>query len=351
MTLRWTSTDDLDPPLLSAVDVHFSSAADGLERMRSASDDCSDVRAEDPIRDDEEERIMTRGVGCCKSLSLLLDDHRSIMAEAKALQNPGTSSQQQPQAGAQQPAEESKSATGALMILQRHLWRLCPKLPLACGMLASLLLTAASFCAPYMQGRLFDSAVEACQRKEPVDVAFKEEIVPVLLVLGGIYAATWVLECAVGILFAVAAHTALTKLRCAMFANLVQQDIAFYDSHVSGELSSRLINDSGQLQGLVQFVSQDFLQASVRILGALAAMYLTHPILAALATVITPLNWFIIRRAGAVQGLYGIVQNAAIAKANAAAVESLGAMRTVQSYAGEEAEDRRFSSAIHRFRV
>ena len=39
------------------------------------------------------------------------------------------------------------------------------------------------------------------------------------------------------------------------------QDIAFYDAHVSGELSSRLINDSGQLQGLAQFTTQQLLQA------------------------------------------------------------------------------------------
>ena len=75
-----------------------------------------------------------------------------------------------------------------------------------------------------------------------------------------------------GILFAVAAHTALTRLRCAMFANLMQQDMAFYDSHASGELSSRLINDSGQLQTLVQFVTQDLLQAVVRVSGGLVAM-------------------------------------------------------------------------------
>ena len=49
------------------------------------------------------------------------------------------------------------------------------------------------------------------------------------------------------------------------------------------------------------------------------------------------------------QGLYGVVQNAALAKANAAAVEALGAMRTVQSNTGEEGEARRFGAAIARF--
>jgi len=121
---------------------------------------------------------------------------------------------------------------------------------------------------------------------------------PWLLLVAGLYVASWVFEIFVGILFAVAAHTTLTRLRNRMFLNLVQQDIAFYDAHVSGELSSRLINDSGQLQGLAQFTTQQLLQATVRLVGAVVAMYMTHPLLAVLATVISPLNYFIVRRAG-----------------------------------------------------
>ena len=64
-----------------------------------------------------------------------------------------------------------------------------------------------------------------------------------------------------GIGFAVAAHTTITRLRIRMFRNLAQQEAAFYDHHRSGELSSRLINDSGALQYLAQFVSQSFIQA------------------------------------------------------------------------------------------
>ena len=87
---------------------------------------------------------------------------------------------------------------------------------------------------------------------------------PWLLLVSGLYAASWLFEILVGILFAMAAHTTLTRLRNRMFLNLVQQDIAFYDAHVSGELSSRLINDSGQLQGLAQFTTQQLLQAVPR---------------------------------------------------------------------------------------
>lgn len=87
----------------------------------------------------------------------------------------------------------------------------------------------------------------------------------------------------------------------------------------------------------------------MRIIGGLVTMYLTHPLLALLATVVTPLNWLIIRKAGDVQGLYGVVQNAAMAGANAAAVETLGAMRTVHANTGELNEARRFATAIRKF--
>lgn len=242
------------------------------------------------------------------------------------------------------------SPAEALAVLRRHLWRLCPKAPLLFGGLSSIVLTAASFGAPYVQGRLFDAAVNAYHNgTASVADAFSEDIAPLLGVMGGLYGLTWAMEISVGILFAVAAHTALTRLRIAMFANLVQQDTAFYDRHTAGELSSRLINDSGQLQALTQFVTQNALQGSVRVIGGLATMYATHPTLALLATVVTPLNWYIIRRAGKVQGLYGVVQNHAMAGANAAAVETLGAMRTVHANTGELGEARRFARSIRRF--
>ena len=78
-------------------------------------------------------------------------------------------------------------------------------------------------------------------------------------------------------------------------------------------------------------------------------MYMTHPLLALLATIISPLNYFIVKRAGYLSGLYGVVQNAALAESNQVAVEALGAVRTVQANTGEVGEARFFASNINRF--
>ena len=182
-----------------------------------------------------------------------------------------------------------------------------------------------------------------------LDRLWQRQIVPWLLAVGCLHAASWVLQVLVGISFALAAHTTLTRLRALMFRNLIQQEMGFYDLHAAGELSSRLINDSGALQYLAQFTSQNLLQACVKLLGSLFAMYLTHPLLALLATVVSPLNWLLVRRTGRVVGSYGVVQNAAMAAANAAAVEALGAVRTVHANAAEGREAAAFRAAICRF--
>jgi ATP-binding cassette subfamily B protein len=242
----------------------------------------------------------------------------------------------------------------SLAALRKHVWTVAPRAPLAAGTVCSLLLTATSFLVPWAQGKLFDAAIDAAvahriqQRTETLDEAFAA-LLPWLGAVGGFYAASWVFEVAVGILFALFAHTAVTRLRSRMFLNLIQQDIGFYDDHNSGELSSRLINDSGQLNAFAQFTSQALLKALVQLCGSLPAMFASHWQLALLATVISPLNWLIVRRAGVVQGMYGIVQQETMARANGAAVEALGAMRTVQANTGELGEWRRFALRICHF--
>ena len=80
-------------------------------------------------------------------------------------------------------------------------------------------------------------------------------------------------------------------------------------------------------------------------LGAIVAMYMTPPLLA--TGISSPLNYFIVRRAGYLSGLYGCVQNATLAKNNnQVAVE---AMRTVLANTGEVGEASVFAPSINRF--
>eukprot|EP00438_Fugacium_kawagutii_P030652 Skav221858 [mRNA] locus=scaffold1175:251955:252749:+ [translate_table: standard] len=77
-------------------------------------------------------------------------------------------------------------------------------------------------------------------------------------------------------------------------------------------------------------------------------MFATHPRLALLATIITPINMLLVKRTGKTVGYYGVVQQDAMAKANATATEVLGSIRTVQSNVGEEQEAEFFMEKFNR---
>jgi len=189
---------------------------------------------------------------------------------------------------------------------------------------------------PYVQGKLVDIAVNAFREHEAgKDIDIPATIFPCLGLFTGLSFGSYFCEVIVGILFAICGHTTVTRLRIKLFRNLMVQEIAFYDAHVSGELSSRLINDSQALSSLTQFTTQTLLGAVVKFSGSLIAMYTTHPMLALIATVITPVNTLLVRLTGKTVGHYGVVQNDAMAKANAVAIEVLGNIRTVHSNVGE----------------
>jgi len=100
---------------------------------------------------------------------------------------------------------------------------------------------------------------------------------------------------------------------------------------------------------LTQFTTQTLLGAIVKFVGSLMAMFLTHPYLGLLATMITPLNTWITKKTGKQVGYYGVVQNQAMAEANGVAIEVLGSIRSVQANVGELFEGDRFMGCLNRY--
>eukprot|EP00405_Crypthecodinium_cohnii_P016742 CAMPEP_0206450028 /NCGR_PEP_ID=MMETSP0324_2-20121206/18463_1 /ASSEMBLY_ACC=CAM_ASM_000836 /TAXON_ID=2866 /ORGANISM="Crypthecodinium cohnii, Strain Seligo" /LENGTH=696 /DNA_ID=CAMNT_0053919563 /DNA_START=116 /DNA_END=2202 /DNA_ORIENTATION=- len=283
--------------------------------------------------------------GCWLSSYMVM--HRKLIAKARSINAERLSEREEQQAAA---GQEDVTISSSVKLLRTEVFSLCPLHFLYSGMVVSIILTILTFCTPYVQGKLVDAVVAGRERKvsgEPVDEW--AVMSPLLLMVALLTFASYWCEILVGILFAISGHTTVTRLRIKLFRNLTIQDVAFFDNHVSGELSSRLINDSAALSSLTQFTSQTLLQAVVKFTGAIFAMYLTHPWLALIATIITPLNTFLVKRTGMIVGHYGTVQNSAMAKANAVAIEVLGNIRTVQSNVGETDEAFRFMDRLNHF--
>ncbi|MFK7892148.1 MAG: ABC transporter transmembrane domain-containing protein [Granulosicoccus sp.] len=134
-------------------------------------------------------------------------------------------------------------------------------------------------------------------------------------------------------------------LRKAVFRTVLAQDPVFFETLRTGEVQSRLSSDTTLIQSLIGSSISLGLRNSLLFVGALLLMIWSSPplagiIVALLIAVVAPI--LIVGRR--VRKLSRDSQDK-LADTGALANETLGAMQTVQSYAREDMESRRYSDA------
>ncbi|XP_059690792.1 antigen peptide transporter 2 [Gavia stellata] len=131
-----------------------------------------------------------------------------------------------------------------------------------------------------------------------------------------------------------------------LFSCLVRQDLAFFQGTPAAELSARLANDVPLLCGAVPSSVNVALRSLVTALGLGGFMVGLSPRLALLALLEVPLT---ITARKVYDARYQVLQRAMLdAKANTTAVvqEAVSSIETVQTFAGEEEEERCHSQAL-----
>ena len=151
----------------------------------------------------------------------------------------------------------------------------------------------------------------------------------------------------------------IADLRKAVFSHVLTLSPAFFDASRTGEISSRLTNDSEQLRQVVGFGFSMLLRNSLMMLGALALLFLTSAKLAALIVLGVPATLIPILLMGRRVRRLSRVSQDRVADVSAHVDESLHEIRTVQAYRHEErtrarfveATDAAYDAGLHRVRV
>jgi len=131
-------------------------------------------------------------------------------------------------------------------------------------------------------------------------------------------------------------------LRNAVYAHILRQSPAFFESTQTGEVLSRLTTDTTLVQTVVGSSLSMGLRNAVMGLGALGVLAWTHPyvmtlVLMVVLLVVLPATWFGRR----VRRLSRASQDR-VADSSAIAAEVLNAIPVVQSYTAEQRESARF---------
>ena len=166
--------------------------------------------------------------------------------------------------------------------------------------------------------------------------------------LAAVVAVSAVLACATWVRFFLmmsVGERVIADLRRATFGHVLALSPAFFDSARTGEIASRLTNDSEQLRQVIGFGFSMFLRNALMMLGALAMLFATSPKLAAFIVLGVPATLVPILLMGRRVRRLARVNQDRVADVSAHIDESLHEIRIVQAYRHEERTRDRFADA------
>ncbi|XP_064613238.1 uncharacterized protein LOC135477020, partial [Liolophura sinensis] len=192
------------------------------------------------------------------------------------------------------------------------------------GVIGLLVSSGAQMVAPLFFGKVVDAA-----QKSMADLNMT------VLTLLGIYIGGAIGSMFRSWLFTLAGHRFVARLRKNLYNNIIRQDIAFFDTNRTGELTNRLSSDTQVVSNAVTVNISMLVRNLLQIFGSLLLMFILNPALTGVLLAVVP-----VVAIGAVQ--YGMYVKKLrktfqdrLADAGVIAEESFSSVRTVRTFSAE----------------
>ena len=149
-------------------------------------------------------------------------------------------------------------------------------------------------------------------------------------------------------LFGAVSNRLARDVRKQLYGHLLQLPIAYYDSHRSGELLSRLSNDVTQLETAISDVLAGMVrQLLVVVFGIGVTVFLAPQLALFMVLVVPPVAFGALRLGRIIRDRARQTQDL-LAESNTVAEETITGVATVKSFANEQFESDRYNEALHR---
>lgn len=185
---------------------------------------------------------------------------------------------------------------------------------------------------PNFQGDMLDCVVQ----NDPENFRYYATRFVAMIILTGLFGG--IRSLCIGIV----AQRLIVRARDDLFIRIIHQDIAFFDGHLTGSLTSRLTSDISGMMAPVKLVLNVFLSSSILLVGGLIMCFITSWKLTVLSlTTLGPIIWLTGSYASWSASINVEIQ-AALADANAAATEALSEIYMIRAFSTEETEIKRY---------
>lgn len=226
------------------------------------------------------------------------------------------------------------------------------------GLLLMCVAEAASLAVPIIVARAYDSlqtyfydlgineSAGEAGSDETIDRTTMSDINTWMGISMGVYLASSVASWIRGVLLGIVGERLVARLRKQVYESVLRQEIGFFDVHKTGEIVSRLGSDTQLLQQTVSVYVPESIIGFVKVIISIVLMFgingkLTSMTLAGvlvLCGIAVPFG----RKLGVLSKKYQDV----LGDSQTRSTEALGSVRTVQGFAAEQKELKRYVSKI-----
>ncbi len=165
----------------------------------------------------------------------------------------------------------------------------------------------------------------------------RERILPLVLTLVGLYAASITLSLIQTQLMAVITQGFLSKMRCRMFEGMQNLPIRYFDTHKHGDIMSHYTNDIDTLRQLVSQSLPQLLQSAVIVLSVLSIM-LYYSVLMTLVVLLGVVAMVLVsKKIGGGSAKYFIRQQQSVGKSEGFVQEMMNGQKVIKVFSHEDA--------------
>lgn len=219
-----------------------------------------------------------------------------------------------------------------------------PETPmLILGMVLMLLAEATNLILPLIIANAYDALVAENAGADDGPMGDINRYMGLAMVL---YAAGVVAQFFRAAIFGVIGERMVARLRYRLYASILGQEIAFFDSHKSGELVSRLGSDTTLLQTVISQAIPEAMIGVIKVVVSLVLMFWISPKLAGLSLGGTATLCMFAVPFGLLLSKLSKEYQDVLGEAQTHSTEAFGNMRTVQAFAAEDKEVARFGGKI-----
>ena len=169
------------------------------------------------------------------------------------------------------------------------------------------------------------------------------------LALLGVATLKAVFSYGVGYLMAYVGNRVVADIRQELFQQLMRQSVGFHDTHTSGRLVSRVVNDVGMMANAASSVVKDIFQNGLTFLAMVGVILYQNWRLAAISLVVIPLSGLTMVRVGKRLKRLATSGQEQMGDLSSTLQETLSGIRVVKAFGREEAEAERFHQRNHTF--